>query len=628
MCGIVAAFNIKGENTPSLETIKKQCEVISHRGPNNFGHYADEYVSLGHRRLSIIDLDKRSNQPFVKDNLVIVHNGEVYNYLEIKSDLERNYGCRFVTESDTEVILEAYRQFGVECVDRFNGMFAFIIWDKLSKQLYVCRDRLGVKPLFTIEEGGTHYFASDIKSLWQLFPPEGRMNSAAVISYFSQSYISIPESSTQGINKFPAATWGLFDQSGEKRNKYWDLNNVHKQKMSFGEAVEETEALLKNAISVRLRSDVPVGCFLSGGVDSSLVTAITAGEMGESFHTYSIGFDSKVADESPYSSRVSERYNTQHHHLKLDDSCLESLPKIVWYYSELFGDSSSVPSYFVSEEAHKELTVVLTGDGADEAFGGYVDPYAMYLNRGYKNVPGFLRSMVKSCTPNSSFTPIRWLNKFNDLASRSPEDIYTSLKSGSWHPYANAFKTNGFTLEENASHYLDSCKREDAVDKFVYADISDRMAHDFLVKVDMATMAHSLEARSPFLDYRLFELGYSIDSKVHYTHFKRKAVLKKILEKYVDKDIIHRRKMGFSIPKAQWLRSSKWLPIVKELVSKPSMLGEFIDLNCVNKILSEFERGNDQHANRVWLLIWFQLWHGLFVTKKFSPQMKLSEVNV
>lgn len=626
MCGFLTIFDACGKQAPDDGTMKRLCALMAHRGPNHYGCYSDAWVKMGHRRLSILDLSERSNQPMQKGNFVIVHNGEVYNYVEIREELKKNHAVGFHTTSDTEVILEAYKVYGADCVQKFNGMFAFTIWDKEKKELFVARDRLGVKPLYYVCARGVYYFSSDVKVLWEYFPLSDNLFSKSIASFFVQGYISISESTSRPVQSFPPASRAVFNAHGMKMEAYWDLNDVKRSRRDFQEAVETTESLLRDAIKLRLRSDVPLGCFLSGGVDSSLVTAVAASELGHSFHTYSIGFDEKSADESVYSQRVSQRYQTQHHHACLDKTCLENLPEIVWYYSELFGDASAVPTYFVAKEAKHELTVVLTGDGADEAFGGYVDPFAMYLNQGYRHVPGFLKKIAAWLLPKVSYTPLRWLKRFQEISNLPPQKIYTKLKSGSWSPYAGSFRENGFDLEENVAHYFDLCRSHDPVDQFLYSDIVDRLTHDFLVKVDMASMAHSIEARSPFLDYRMIELGYSLEHKVRYAHLRRKALLKKILEKYVDRDIIYRKKMGFSIPMETWLADPEIFARIDRVISRPSTLTRFIDKDVVRQILGEFAHGQTGHANRIWLLLWYQIWDGLFVSRIYQSQQKLSEL--
>jgi asparagine synthase (glutamine-hydrolysing) len=630
MCGFVVVYHPDGKRLPARR-LEEMCAQMTHRGPNHFGTYQDQWISLGHRRLSIIDLSSNANQPMIKDDLVLVHNGEIYNYVELREELESEYGSYFETQSDSEVILEAYSRWGVECLEKFNGMFAFSIWDRSQQTLFIARDRLGVKPLFAAQMGSSRLFASDIKALWEVISPSGRLNACAIYNYFTQSFISEVETSTRGIEKVPPGTYSLLTPNGEESKVYWDLNRVRKiEGISFSEAVERTESLLRDAVRLRLRSDVPLGCFLSGGVDSSLVSALAATEREDPIHTYSIGFDAADYDESKYAEKVVTQYGTIHHHRRLDSRCLELLPRIVWNYSELFGDSSALPTYLVSEEASTELTVVLTGDGADEAFGGYVDPFAVYLNEFYKSVPSPIRKVMAAATTSArrlhSHYSLRWLNRFNDISFMDLEAIYSSFKKGGWGEIPGAFHCNGKVASQVNLDYLRKCASDDPVDKFNYADITERLSCDFLVKVDMASMAHSLEARSPFLDFRLIEWGYSLENSLHYRRLRRKSVLKAVAEKYIDHDVIHRKKMGFSIPLARWLQEDQWFPVVAAIIRRPSVLQEFIQATAIEQVLSEFESGQHTHANRIWLLLWFQLWEGLFVSGIYQPQQALSEV--
>lgn len=631
MCGFVAVYNPQGGKVIPQDTIRKMCDVVIHRGPDAGDFYEDEHVLFGHRRLSIIDLSDQANQPMVKGDFVIVYNGEIYNYLELRKDLETHHGVRFNTHSDTEVIIEAYASWGMDCLEKFNGMFAFALWDRKKELLFLARDRLGVKPLFWAKERGAFYFASDIKSLWEIMPPSGRLNTKAINNYFFQGYVSVPETSTEGIYKFPPAHYRVIGADRDEMKMYWDLNETAKaNNVSFEETAEQTESLLRDAVKLRLRSDVPLGCFLSGGVDSSLVTAFASAELNASFHTYSIGFDSPDYDESPYARKVSSRYSTQHHHVLLDSSCMETLPKIIWDYSELFGDSSALPAYFVSKAAVENLKVVLTGDGGDEGFGGYMDPFAVYMRAKYRLVPAGMRKVlggVLARGDNSrSHYLIRWLKRFNDISFLSIDELYMSLRDGSWSMYADAVRHQGGELRPLFLQRATACQSHDEVDKLLYTDIYDRLCHDFLVKMDMATMAHSLEARSPFLDYRLIELGYALSHHTRYKGYKSKAVLKKVAEKYIDREIIHRKKMGFSIPQEKWLSSEKMFSNVCQIISRRTCLDDYIRRDYVNQILHDFKKGQPGHANRIWLLLWFQVWEGLFVSRIYRPGQRLSEL--
>lgn len=612
MCGFVTIFDPYARHESMADQLQCMCDVMVSRGPDHYGVHEDAAIHMGHRRLSIIDLSDKAHQPMQKGDWVLVYNGEIYNYREIRSELETS-GVVFDTQSDTEVIIEAYRRWGSASVQKFNGMFAFTLWNRQDQSLFVARDRLGVKPLFFGREGHRWVFASDIKAIWEYITPSRRIDSAAVQNFLSQMYIAQPASSTHGISKFQPAHWLRLQGHHEEWGRYWDLNHVKKQTIDFSQAVEQTEALLRDAIRLRLRSDVPVGCFLSGGVDSSLVTSLTAQEGLSQFHTYSIGFDMPQFDESSFSTRVARRWGTRHEHIRLTAESLAVLPAMVWHYSDLFGDSSAIPSYFVAQAARRGLKVVLTGDGADEGFGGYVDPFAVYLHRRYLH--GLPAILQKAMTPLTRVH--RRLEKFCRLASSDVEALYLGFHTSGWARY----QSNGLRCEA-----LHACRSRDPVDQLLYADIIDRLCDDFLVKVDMATMAHSIEARSPFLDYRLIELGYSLAHPTRFHRWRRKAVLKRIAQRYIDRDIVQRRKMGFTMPLAAWLSHPRWAKSVAAIIRRPSMLRDYISEEMQELVITEFFSGRREHATRLWLLLWFQVWEGLFVSKIYRPQQSLSEL--
>ena len=631
MCGFVASFCPEPARPLPVETLRRMCDVMAHRGPDNYATYVDNHVSLAHRRLSIIDLTAAANQPFTKGDLTVVYNGEVYNYIELAQELEDDHGSVFQTRSDVEVILEAYDKIGQNCVDRFNGMFSFAVWNERQRTLFVARDRLGVKPLFYLQKGNSWIFASDLRSLWEVHSPVSNVNPSAIYNYLGQSFISTEETSTRGVFKFPPGEVWTVSERGKQRRIYWDLNSVRTNPaMGFKDATAQAECLLEDALRIRLRSDVPVGCFLSGGVDSSLVVAMTAKALGTSFHTFSIGFDAEEHDETPFVKRVLARYKTHHEHRQLNSGCLEALPQIVSKYSELFGDASAVATYFVSEAARSKLTVVLTGDGADEAFGGYIDPYALHLARLYRRLPTVVRQRISGWFgrdgANSSGRWSRRAKRFAEIADCGCEEAYIRLKSSGWNRYPEAYVDSEHAVDTLSLNYLRRCSRSGDVDRMLYADITERQCHDFLVKVDMATMAHSIEARSPYLDYRVVELGYALDHRIRYRRFERKAVLKAVARKYVDSAVIDRRKMGFSIPQARWLQEKRWAPIVRSIVSRRSLLDEFISRPVIRETLAAFEEGNSSEANRVWLLLWFQIWEGLFISRVYRPTQRLSDL--
>jgi asparagine synthase (glutamine-hydrolysing) len=629
MCGFVTVFNPRTSPNLSIKEMGQMCDLIENRGPDNYGLFEDEHIITGCRRLSIIDLSNSANLPFSKNNYTISYNGEIYNYIEIREKLVNEYGIKFHTNSDTEVVLEAYINYGPNCLTNFNGMFAFTIWDEKNKSLFVARDRLGVKPLFYSEMNGDYYFASDIKSLWVKINPSGLLNDSAIYNYFGQGYISETTTTTKTIKKFPPGHHQTINNLNNEFIKYWDITfNDEINQMNFHDSVIETEKILEDAVKIRLRSDVSLGTFLSGGIDSTIVTGITKKFIQNDLNTFAIGFNSNQFDESKYANSVAANLGTNHTLKTLDITALNQLPMIVWQYSELFADSSSIPTYWVSNLASKSLKVVLTGDGADEAFGGYLDPFVVYNSERYLKAPKIIRQALNNIFMNEIRFPgfLSRIKKFIKISNSDLIDAYMLFRDGSWYGYGDCLINNNFSIKESLSYYLNECDSTDKIRKLIYSDLKDRLYNDFLFKVDMGTMAHSIEARSPFLDYRLIEFGISMSHDTRYYKNKRKAVLKKIAEKYMKRKYINRRKMGFSIPKHAWLSDDKYWGKIKNIINRKSSLNNYVYPMKIDKILSEFEYGNSAHANRIWQLLIFQIWDGLFISKINSPEEYLLDI--
>jgi len=629
MCGFVTVFNPFHKPSINKNQVDKMCDLIITRGPDYYGYYEDDNLITGCRRLSILDLSDTANIPFSKNKYTISYNGEVYNYIEIRDKLIKDYNVKFITGSDTEVILEAFIIYGPKCLELFNGMFAFTIWDNNQKSLFIARDRLGVKPLFIAKINNDFYFASDIKSLWEIISPSNLLNSSAIYNYFGQGYISEIESTTKTINKFPSGHYQQIDKIKNITKEYWNIAfNNNYNKISFNETVEETERILEDAVKIRLRSDVPLGTFLSGGIDSTIITGITNKLISKDLNTFSIGFNEDQFDESKYANSVAKDLGTKHSLTKLDITALNDLPQIIWHYSELYSDSSSIPTFFVSKIASESLKVVLTGDGADEAYGGYLDPYVLYNSQKYNKLPNFIRQFFNFAFNNDKKYPnyLNKIKKFIKISNSDLLDAYMIFKDGNWSGYEDFLRNNKFSLKKSLSRYIDECESSDDINKLIYSDIKDRLCNDFLFKVDMGTMANSLEARSPFMDYRLIEFGLSMNHDIRYYNNRRKAVLKKIAEKYMDKKNINRRKMGFSIPKHLWLSDEKYWSIFKKIISRKSSLDYYVHRGKINVVLSEYEQGNHSHANRIWQLLVYQIWDGLFISKCLSQEQTIMDL--
>lgn len=627
MCGFVTIYNSHSRPNVSRDEIESMCDLIEKRGPDHYGLYQDDNLITGCRRLSIIDLTDNANIPLTKGDNTISYNGELYNYLEIKEKLIKERNIFFKSTSDTEVVLESYLAYGSKCLNMFNGMFAFTIWNKKTKNLFVARDRLGIKPLFYSKYNDDYYFSSDIKSLWYKINPAGKLNETSILNYFGQGYISKDETSTKGIFKFPSAHyWSLSKKKIDSPKRYWNLEYKENSKIHFKEAVSQAEELIEDAVRIRMRSDVPIGTFLSGGIDSTIISGMTKKLLGEELNTFSVGFDNLKHDESKFSYSVAKKLKTKHENIKLNSTALNNLPSIVWHYSELYSDSSSIPTYYVSKLASSKLKVVLTGDGADEIFGGYIDPFAYHIINKFNYLPKSLKNLIYYIFENNYLPSNSSINKLLKLSKLSLEDGYLFLRGGNWNQFSNCFTNQNSLVTNSLTHFLKEFNVNDNVQKLIYTDIKDRLCNDFLYKVDMGTMANSLEARSPFLDYRLFEYGFSLKHSILYRGFKRKAILKKIAEKYLDKKYINRRKMGFSIPKNSWMLEKTNFKQIKKVLNRKSSLDIFMNKTKVNEIFNEFENGNENHANRIWQLLIYQIWDGLFISNKYSKEQKITDL--
>jgi asparagine synthase (glutamine-hydrolysing) len=621
MCGFVAIYNPQEiQKKYTLDLLSRMTRLIEHRGPDNQDFFINQNIMMSHRRLSILDLSKEANQPMTDSEITIVFNGEIYNYIEIKDELERDHNIQFKTNSDTEVIIKSYKVWGESCVEKFNGMFAFVLWDSSKSEIYFARDRLGVKPFYYYEDlEGTVFLASDIKSLWEVQSLENNLNYSAIRNNLANGFFRTNETSTNAVHKLPPSNHGICNKDGIKLSQYWDLHSVAKQKISYNDAILQTEELIKDSIKLRLRSDVPLGTFLSGGIDSSLVTAIASQESGNPLNTFSIGLDDKRFDESKYAYQVARKYGTKHHHTYLDHKCLDSLPEVVWMFSDLYGDSSAMPAYLVSKQASEKLKVVFTGDGADEIFGGYPIPYAVYLSEFYKRTPKAIREKLGTLGSKIDIKKLprqmRWLLRFNELSLMNFDQLNSSFcLNNAWGGETDESKITSDQSSKTLTH------------RILLSEIDDRMINDYLVKVDMSTMAHSIEGRSPFLDYRIAEFGFSIPENLLFHRLTRKSILKKISESYFDKNFIHRRKMGFSIPLSKWLSEPEYIDLVKRFSEESLLLPKLIEKEKISSTIIAFQSNPNHNASKVWSLLWLTLWEKLFITKSIDRKTRLSEM--
>ncbi len=651
MCGICGEIDFN--NSVRIETIREMSRTLRHRGPDDKGmvfikdgcateieesfaaplsesHFG---VGLGHQRLSIIDLSHAGHQPMCNEDgkIWIVFNGEIYNFQNIGEILAKK-GHLFKSKSDTEVILHAYEEWGVECLDLFRGMFAFAIWDSRLQRLFLARDRLGKKPLVYFSQNGRFAFASEIKALLQVPNPGRKINDIAIHHYLTYQYVPSPDTIFQGIKKLPPAHYLLYDRAGKITiERYWKLNfNRNSQVYSdIGELEDRIRTELEESVKVRLISDVPLGAFLSGGVDSSLVVGMMAKMNRKPVKTFSIGFEEEEFDELKYARLVSKYFATEHHEFIVEPNALEILPKLVWYYNEPFADSSAIPTYYVAKMTKDYVKVVLSGDGGDENFAGY----PRYLRSQW--VASFIRlpeKLRKTLLPRllRKFSAFHWReNTMNRLA-----DFVESLSQDQANNYAEQIKifnrrekeniyTEDFTKSIEGIDPLDflankfeESDSESLLDSLLYLDTNTYLPEDLLVKVDIATMVNSLEARVPFLDHKLMEFVATIPSGLKLRGTVAKYILKETFKEFLPEIIFKRRKMGFGVPVSRWFRNELKDYIYQILLDRRTISRGYFKREGVERLLNDHITLRYDHSARIWALLFLETWFRVFIDRE------------
>ncbi|MGB3726073.1 MAG: asparagine synthase (glutamine-hydrolyzing) [Glaciecola sp.] len=631
MCGI-AGFLTQNNQSFNTQSLIDMGNAIAHRGPDAHGEYLDETVGLCHRRLSILDLSPAGNQPMFSDdeNIVIVFNGEIYNFLDLKQDLEAE-GVRFKSGTDTEVIIRLYEKYGVECLPFLNGMFAFALWDKRAQKLFIARDRLGKKPLYYYKHNGQFSFASEIKALLALPNINKDIRLDAVHDFFAYQYIPDPKSIFTHVHKLPPAHYMTIVNGDIDIQEYWRLSfaNNHENAKTEQEqqnAISHVRELIKQTTKRRMISDVPLGAFLSGGVDSSGVVATMAGLSKKAIKTCTIAFDNKKFNEAEFAKSVAQQYQTEHHEFLVHQNVADTLHTIVGYFDEPFADPSLVPTYFVSELARKEVTVAIAGDGGDEVFGGYEKYHTDFVeNRLRSKFPKVIREQI--------FPVLASLcGKININACQRAKNLLNSL---SLSPEMGFYVTNSFMSDEQwkslarpevkqvlgdyhpSSYTLQHYHQADGPDHFskvLYTDMKTYLTGGILVKVDRMSMAHSLEVRAPILDTQVIEYAASLPTHMKYNNKEKKYALKEAFKPYLNDDILYRKKMGFSVPLAQWLRTEIKDIAEQYLISDCQGLIQYFDTAQVQKLWQEHQHNKRDHSTILWSMLMFEMWWQRFMT--------------
>lgn len=603
MCGICGFYS--QTDFSKSEELKSMANCLQHRGPDAEGIYINKLIGLAHRRLSIIDLSDNANQPMESHSrrYIIAYNGEIYNYLDIAKELNIN----FKTSTDTEVVLEAFQEWGVTFVNKLNGMFSIAIYDKHESKLYLFRDRLGIKPLFYYWDGEHFAFSSEMKSLLKVnyIKENIEINYSAVTEFLHLGYIPEPNTIYRKIHKFPAGHFGIVDGQGMRLEAYWMIEGAIRRNLISNpvDAKKRLKELVEESVSSRLMSDVPFGSFLSGGIDSSLVSAVAQKHTNGKLNTFSIGFKEAKFNESQYARDIANYLGTNHHeHYVSQKEALEQIPTLLDYYDEPYADSSAIPTMILSEFARKDVTMVLSGDGGDELFHGYgaytwakrlSNPMLMTfrkpiskglaISNKYKHRSELFKSFKKEQFKSHIFSQEQFFFSMYEI-----QDLLTYSSS------------NQINLLEDYSYFVRELTPRENQAVF---DLRYYLRDDLLTKVDRASMRYSLEARVPLLDHKIVEFALNLSPKLKVNKNVKKYLLKEVLYDYVPKSFFDRPKWGFSIPLKKWLKEDlKFLIdtyLSKETIEKHNL----VRYEAVEEIITKYFTGTDYLYNRIWLLI-------------------------
>lgn len=629
MCGICGIVSLCKHEPVREDTLRLMCKELLHRGPDDEGVYARNGrlgIGLGHRRLSIIDLSIFGHQPMANEDKTvwIVFNGEVYNFKELRPGLESK-GHKFISDTDTETVIHLYEEYGQECVKYLRGMFAFAIWDERKELLFLARDRVGKKPLLYSFRDGKFSFSSEFTSLFANGLVRKDINIEALNYYLTFGYVPSPMSIYQEVFKLPPAHTLLFKNGEIKIKRYWQLDYSNKLDISEREAIEETARLLKEAVRVRLYSDVPLGAFLSGGIDSSTVVALMSRLSETKVRTFSIGFEDDDYNELYYARNIANKFGTEHHEFMVRPDALEILPAIVERYGEPYADSSCIPTYYVARQTKEFVTVALNGDGGDELFAGYDRYQAMIAAEHLHKLPFFVKPAIKKLADlfPDSLDPknkLRRIKRFIEGSMLPLDKRYVKwvgiFDSGLKNKvYSEDFKQkiNDSDAFDYLGAFLKNNERFCLLDRLLDADVNTYLLNDLLVKVDIASMMNSLEARSPFLDQKLMEFAARLPVKYKINRGIKKYILKKTITDVIPAENIHRRKMGFGVPIGKWLRNELRDYLRDILLSAHSLKRGYFAPEALKGVVRAHLEGKKDYTFQLWSLLMLELWHKRFI---------------
>lgn len=630
MCGITGGLWFNESKAICKDVLDTMVDSLTHRGPDDRGTHCEPLshdpggmvpgVALGFRRLSIIDLGG-GHQPMCNEDASVwmVFNGEIYNYRDLRRRLEGS-GHRFRTDSDSETIIHLYEDVGPECFEHLNGMFAVAIWDRNRGRLLLGRDRLGKKPLFYQATQDQILFGSELKSLACAPTFDKCLSPSAIDQFLTYQYVPHPNSIYQSTKKLPPGHLAMIDRDGLVVKNYWKLNWASEHPVSQTQACDKLEELLNDSIRLRLRSDVPLGAFLSGGIDSSLIVALSQKQLDRPLHTFSIGFKEADFDETKYARQVANWVRTEHNEYKVTPDAVSILDDLVWHFDEPFGDSSAIPTWYLCKWTREHVTVALSGDGGDELFAGYDRYRALWMSQWFDRLlpvgpvlgSRFIQGLPAS---NKQRSFVRRLQRFGEALNQPMSRRFMNWLQIFPERMRAGLYTDDFVQQlpdEDPFEFFDSAWRavgnRDLVSKSSLADLVTYLPCDLMTKVDIASMAHSLECRQPFLDYRLVEFAASLPSHLKFRGGRGKLLLRSTFDKLLPRQIWTRKKMGFGVPLGSWFQNELRSLTEGRLLGTDARCHEYFRPDAIREIVDQHMAGRVNHCYRLWNLLVFESW--------------------
>lgn len=619
MCGIIGQVRFDGAPVEQ-QLPARMCAGLEHRGPDARGIYADDGVALGIQRLAVVDLDTGDAPIYNEDrSIVVVMNGEIYNYRELRDEL-RARGHTLATKGDTETIVHLYEEYGVDCVRHLHGMFAFALWDLRRGRLLIGRDRIGKKPLVYALRDGVLSFASEMGALLVDGDIPREIDPTAIDAYLGLGYVPAPFTALKAVQKLPAAHTLVFEGGEATIRRYWQLDYSVKEELPVEEWCERIREGIRAATRRRMIADVPLGAWLSGGIDSSAIVAAMAAESSEPVRTFSIGFDHEQFDELSHARQISERFGTVHEEFRVEAHAVDIAPKIVRHYGEPFADATAIPSFYLSELTRRHVTVALNGDGGDESFGGYTRYVANALAGRLDRIPRGMRRAIARAgarlpADGHISSPRNRARRLAVSMGLDPAARYARYKDLLNLPLREELYTREFAAVAAADRHDATAKAWAAtsgthvIDKMLEVDVTTFLTGDLIPKVDIASMAYALEARSPFLDHELMQLAARIPATLKVRGSEKKWILREALRPWLPGDLLDRPKQGFVVPLSEWLRTDLrgW---ARDILLDPHSLDRgYFDRAAMERLLDRHAAGNDADDKRIWSLVMLELWH-------------------